>query len=171
MRHNDAKQGEKPWTFPEILGNRAFKDLEADVNLLTLATHSEWQPAEVKQKATEIFDRWHAAGVNFFFGQKRVDVLSMVTAARSLLSPRAGDFASTATVYGGPKDFLQPYRGKGVKLFQAYLEEFAYSEVARREIPVVQSSGSGKSRLITEATRQNLGILFNVRVLESTAFP
>lgn len=46
--------------------------------------------------------------------------------------------------------------------FSLYLDRLA-SDLDRREIPVLQSSGSGKSRMVTEVLKTHLGILLNLR--------
>lgn len=45
------------------------------------------------------------------------------------------------------------------------------SPVYHRELLIIQSSGSGKSRLISEALKSHLGILFNVRNPNGTSLP
>ena len=52
--------------------------------------------------------------------------------------------------------------GPGLDIFQDWLKVVSSDQAYCREIVMVQSSGSGKSRLVTDATRINLGILLNV---------
>ena len=59
---------------------------------------------------------------------------------------------------------MRNYEGIGLKLFDRYLLRSSDIYAAyHREVLVIQSSGSGKSRLITEALKTHLGILYNVR--------
>ena len=67
--------------------------------------------------------------------------------------------------------FQTEYCGEGMQLFETYLsnaEARPRHEIYSREIVVVQSSGIGKSRMMTEATCYNLGILLNVRSEKGT---
>ena len=68
----------------------------------------------------------------------------------------------------GSEQFIYPYMGKGVQIFTRYLDEYSDKAVYNREILLIQSSGSGKSRLITEATKTNLGIMLNLRDSKGT---
>ena len=68
------------------------------------------------------------------------------------------------SLFVGKDEFGAPFVGEGVQLLHEYLNKCDTHRAAyNREILVVQSSGSGKSRLFTEATKHNLGVLFNVR--------
>lgn len=58
--------------------------------------------------------------------------------------------------------FEEELKGNAHEIFQSYLEK-SVKDVYHREILVLQSSGCGKSRLITEAMQQNFGILYNTR--------
>lgn len=66
--------------------------------------------------------------------------------------------------FSGQEQFVRPYQGNAVQRFCAHLESIRSHEALRhRELPIIQSSGSGKTRLISEALKSHFGILFNVR--------
>lgn len=58
--------------------------------------------------------------------------------------------------------FGKNFVGSDDALFQRYLAETAELRVYNREILVIQSSGSGKTRIVTQALKQNIGVLFQV---------
>lgn len=67
------------------------------------------------------------------------------------------------------QQFAFPFIGKGVRLFTQFLDNSEMSHgFHNREVLLIQSSGSGKSRLVTEATLTNLGILLNLRDAKGT---
>ena len=79
----------------------------------------------------------------------------------------------------GPQ-FEYGFLGKGVQMFNRYLDKHFLNVLDEskgtkrdgyynREILLIQSSGSGKSRLITEFTKTNLGILLNLRKPEGSS--
>lgn len=70
----------------------------------------------------------------------------------------------SSSEYAGQDEFERDYEGDAVQRFCARLEGHGSLEnLYHRELLIIQSSGSGKSRLISEALKSHLGILFNVR--------
>ena len=79
------------------------------------------------------------------------------------LIPTFSSQTSEGVRLSGRDEFARPYKGIGLSLFNRYLRACSSLPSYHREVLVIQSSGSGKSRLITEALKTHLGILFNVR--------
>lgn len=59
--------------------------------------------------------------------------------------------------------FRADFKGDANKTFDAYLKKSDALRPDNREVLILQSSGCGKSKLITQCLRENAGILFNTR--------
>jgi hypothetical protein len=88
---------------------------------------------------------------------------------------RSGD----AHVHGHVRDVYQgwtrDYVGSGVERFMETLtgnnNDFSPSEIYARFIPIIQSSGTGKSRLIDQFSMQVPGIMYTCRRVGDRGFP
>lgn len=68
------------------------------------------------------------------------------------------------------KAFGNAFQGTSHHAFEHYLDDLLPMKYYTREIPVLQSSGSGKTRTITKTLERNIGVLFNVRRSSCTSF-
>ncbi len=61
------------------------------------------------------------------------------------------------------KSWSHPYQGDTADLFYRYMVDLDHSTLYARLLPLVQSSGMGKSRLIDEFSKKYFVIPFNLR--------
>lgn len=115
------------------------------------------------RSATALYER---SGCDLSDETKRRTIKALLDKTRSDLA-KQGQVSGTAApgpVFATSTDFTRGFMGDALDRFIKRLR--ADSQLPQpfyhREILVVQSSGSGKSRLITEVTKRHLGILLNV---------
>ncbi|KAI5781001.1 hypothetical protein DFH27DRAFT_529416 [Peziza echinospora] len=71
--------------------------------------------------------------------------------------------------------WTQPFQGDGARTFQLVLEQnetfFDPTIYYAKVLPIIQSSGMGKSRLIAEFSRLHCGVIFTFRTNKQTGYP